>query len=568
MSNRSFARLVIARILSELKIRTARGWSFFRLVWRLRIRNSRKLPVLPRIAYAVLVHERPQYLADSLASLFESDLGGYEIDIYLIDDGSKSPEVAEIIEKFSDKVFKVLFLDKTVSGTAGEVINRALKVMQSTKSYDLYGWSDPDALYSQYWLKNTLEIAIIARNSNQNRRLGPFTSFNSNDAGHLMTKNHWLYQSKTSIVVKEQAGMLNLFCTPEDLRVMGKFPESLSDEITVCRRMRRRGLYFFSTKISFIEHIGASSNFDAFRVDKYQNITGLNLAVDKWPKSLEKYNTVGYYRDIRKTETWGSNHPISNMPLEVAIPCAEKDFQNLKFVIEGVNKNLKHPVDRISVIGSDQVGDLVGASGLNVNFIHELEILEKPMKKLFIDGHDRTNWMYQQFLKLEYVSKSKFKKVLILDADTILTTPQIFEIEGKDLVLCTEDWYEPYHRFNHLANIQVEHKLSAVCHNALMDVNVCQKLLSYLASKGSNSWMDFVLETMKSSPDTSFSEFQIYKDFLFLNYVNNYVIEFASNLSEPWKYSDLVQSNFDSKCGSHRSVSFHSWQEKKLTINR
>ena len=553
---------IFSRVRTEFLNRMFRIVSYFRPIWRLRIRNSRRISTNEKIGYAVLTHERPGYLEDCLRSLFNSNLNGYQIDIFIIDDGSKDPEVLRIIDEYRHKAFEVLLLNKADSGTAGEVINRALKIMQAKKKYTLYGWSDPDAIYSEDWLPNTMSEAINARNSKKNGRLGPFTSFNSNDIGHVRVDRQSFKRSLPEIEVREQAGMLNLFCTQSDLQVMGQFPRSTADEITVCRRMRRRGLYFISTKTSYIEHVGSNSNFESVRLNNNQNVSGLQLVKTGWPKDLEKYFTVGTYRDIKKPITWGKDIAKSCLEIEVMIPCAEKDISKLAFVIQGIRENLQHLISRIVVVGSARTGLDILLSQLDVEFVDETEILSDIPKQVSINGMDRSRWMYQQFLKLEYVSNSVSSKVLILDADTVFTTPQKYEIDGKDVILCIDEWHEPYHQMNMVLGMGVNHKLSAVCHSALMDVSVCKNMLKHLAQESSKSWRECVLDALGKNPHLSFSDYQIYKDFMVLNHPNDFVIEYASNRSVAWNSSDLSELALIETKGLYRSVSFHSWRER------
>ena len=276
----------------------SRIWSKFRFIWTLKIFWSRGIPANPKIAYAVLTHERPEYLEACLLTLFKSDLTKYEIDIYLLDDGSSDPKVRAILEMYRTKTRAIKYFPHSTTNTAGEVINRAVKFMKLFETYDLYAWSDPDAIYSKNWLDNTLKAAIKTRNKGIRNRLGPFTSFNSNDVGHIIKRNIFVKLARSKIVVREQAGMLNMFATPSDLTIMGNFPEVLSDESKMCRRMRCRGLYFFSTYHSYIEHIGIYSNFSAQRVNNpVQMVTGLNLISGEWPEEIYKNSAFNDYRN-------------------------------------------------------------------------------------------------------------------------------------------------------------------------------------------------------------------------------------------------------------------------------
>jgi len=270
----------------------------------LRIFSSRKISRKPKIAYAVLAHERSEYLEACLLTLFRSDLSKYEIDIFLFDDGSLDPNVSKILEIYRSKSRFIKYFPHSNTNTSGEVINRAVDFMKSFGRYDLYGWSDPDAIYSHNWLDNTIKLAIDARNKGYLSRLGPFTSFNSNDAGHILKKKYIEQSVFTNIVVREVAGMLNMFATKSDLSIMGRFPEVFSDESDMCRRLRRRGLYYFSTYCSYIEHIGIRSNFSAQRANPtIQMVTGFNLITGEWPEEIKKSSAYKEYREFMKLKS-------------------------------------------------------------------------------------------------------------------------------------------------------------------------------------------------------------------------------------------------------------------------
>ena len=92
-------------------------------------------------------------------------------------------------------------------------------------------------------------------------------------------------------------------------------------------------------------------------------------------------------------------------------------------------------------------------SKFQFTFIDEDEIA--PLKNTEIDfsynGIDRSKWIYQQLIKLSTDKLAGSKHVFMIDADTLLTSPQIFQKNGKTLFLHSDEFHFPY--FIHLEKL-------------------------------------------------------------------------------------------------------------------
>jgi hypothetical protein len=129
------------------------------------------------------------------------------------------------------------------------------------------------------------------------------------------------------------------------------------------------------------------------------------------------------------------NFSFSKEPIDVVIPCCEKDLYSLDLCIKGIRKNGKN-IRRIIVVSDKKLTDEAEwFEEKNYPFTKKdlaLEIFHNDPKAgiAFLESpHSRIGWIYQQFLKLYayFVIPDISENVLILDADTIFLNPIEFQ---------------------------------------------------------------------------------------------------------------------------------------------
>jgi len=108
---------------------------------------------------------------------------------------------------------------------------------------------------------------------------------------------------------------------------------------------------------------------------------------------------------------------------DVILPVAPKDVVNLELCIQKIQENI-HP-QRIVVIASSLVKDLIPSSE-SVEFCDEDRLTEnltlEYVKRLMFEitgSEARSNWYFQQFLKMAYAYKCPHDYYLVWDSDTI-----------------------------------------------------------------------------------------------------------------------------------------------------
>jgi hypothetical protein len=62
-----------------------------------------------------------------------------------------------------------------------------------------------------------------------------------------------------------------------------------------------------------------------------------------------------------------------------------------------------------------------------------------------VNGVNRAGWLLQQFLKWSGDTLTHEEHFLVLDADTVLISPQVFEVDGKIMFLHSDEHHQPYY---------------------------------------------------------------------------------------------------------------------------
>ena len=126
-------------------------------------------------------------------------------------------------------------------------------------------------------------------------------------------------------------------------------------------------------------------------------------------------------------------YPFTSEPIDVVIPCAEKDLRTLERCIKGIYNNCDE-VRRIIVISKKRLTKNAEWCSEYVFPFSRTDIVNALSKKdaktqaQLMRPESRTGWYYQQLLKLyaPFVIRDISSNVLVLDADTIFLNPVEF----------------------------------------------------------------------------------------------------------------------------------------------
>ncbi len=181
-------------------------------------------------------------------------------------------------------------------------------------------------------------------------------------------------------------------------------------------------------------------------------------------------------------------------PIDVIIPCHEKDIRTLPLVIECIKKNIINH-RRIIVISSKKLIDTAEWFD-EKNYPFTKESLAYEIFHIETEAHDfinqsktRIGWIYQQLLKTYalFVIPDISSNVLAIDADTIFLKPVSFQDPktGAGLYSPALEPYQPY--FDHNARVLPGLKkffteYSGVSHHMLFQRNLMEALHNEIES--------------------------------------------------------------------------------------
>lgn len=180
--------------------------------------------------------------------------------------------------------------------------------------------------------------------------------------------------------------------------------------------------------------------------------------------------------------------PFANDPIDVVIPCVEKDSSTLSLCIRGIRENGAN-IRRVIVVSKQPFTDEAewfdeSEYPFSYQDIEEALGYQAPEHiKNLLAKEARTGWYYQQLLKLyaSLVIPNISSNILILDADAIFLNPVTFLDEhNAGLYNPGEEYHIPY--FEHASRlIPAFHKCfpeySGISHHMIFQRSVIETLM-------------------------------------------------------------------------------------------
>lgn len=178
---------------------------------------------------------------------------------------------------------------------------------------------------------------------------------------------------------------------------------------------------------------------------------------------------------------------LPHEPIDIVIPCAEKDTPTLELAIEGIRKNGKD-VRRIIVVSARKLTKKAEWFDENKYPFTADEISQEVLCNTLSNQRPRLGWIYQQLLKLyaPFVIPGISSNVLVLDADTIFLNPVSFlGPSGEGLYNPGNEYHPPY--FDHMHRLlpgldRVFPHYSGISHHMLFQRPVLEDLLHTIES--------------------------------------------------------------------------------------
>lgn len=209
--------------------------------------------------------------------------------------------------------------------------------------------------------------------------------------------------------------------------------------------------------------------------------------------------------------------PADNVEIDVVIAVVEKDMQALPLCIEGLRKNLAHPVKNIYLVApaNEKIQAFAKQNGLV--FTDETTVLgytPQSINYVLESGFNRSGWIFQQLVKLSG-NTGTCRYFLVIDADHILLKKHIFLSGGKTVFYQSFDNNIPYYNnIKRLMGFYPVHWFSYVSHKMLFDKEELQRLHSAIEKRNNCAWDKAIIQNLKTTEHSDFSEFELYGSFL------------------------------------------------------
>jgi Family of unknown function (DUF6492) len=207
------------------------------------------------------------------------------------------------------------------------------------------------------------------------------------------------------------------------------------------------------------------------------------------------------------------HYPLTLEPIDVVIPCHEKDVPLLDMCIAGIRENGKN-IGRVYVISKSP-------------FTKEAEWVDETLfpfsyssvnRQVYREEQgDRTGWVFQQLLKFyaPFVIPEISSNVLIIDADTVFLNPVSFITEKGNPMFNPRLQYTPSY-FTHmkklLPSVKPNKIISAVTHHMLFQRAVLEDLFSEVEKLHQKPFWEAFCDCT-SFPVSVPSEYEIYYHF-------------------------------------------------------
>ena len=245
---------------------------------------------------------------------------------------------------------------------------------------------------------------------------------------------------------------------------------------------------------------------------------------------------------------------------DIVIVSHEKDFNNIKHIVEYCDKNLTF--DSIHLIVSDRApyNDIGLLQTLTESPIHlhlETEVLKIDKSRL----RHRPNWIYQMLLKI-FQDVTINDDFLVIESDCIILKNLSFFNDYKNIFYLGRDHYhQEYYNFNQkLLGIGREYDHSFISEFMMYDKKIIKELLSKTKCNTVDDFLELIY--LHVNTDSYPSDYDLYGNFYYSNYPNKFetkVLNFdmsgkSGNYWSDREIKELIQTHQDKD-----AISFHCW---------
>lgn len=225
----------------------------------------------------------------------------------------------------------------------------------------------------------------------------------------------------------------------------------------------------------------------------------------------------------------------SNEAIDVVIPTHPKDINILRYCIDSVKKNIKHPIGDIFIISSKNPTIEKIAKENKCVFIDECNVIRNLSPndiKYIINGKDRSGWLFQQLIKLSVNNISRKKYCLVIDSDTIFNRPIKYLHQGKIILNVSDERHEPYYvAYRNIFKEDIISEDSFVAHAMLFDCHILSEMQHHIETLNKKDWITTILNNVEYTDISGFSEYETYGNYILRHHPSKVKLEYWFNKS-------------------------------------
>jgi hypothetical protein len=248
--------------------------------------------------------------------------------------------------------------------------------------------------------------------------------------------------------------------------------------------------------------------------------------------------------------------------IDVVMPILERDIEVAKHSLKQLEHFSINPIGGIYIIAASTKPMIQFCAENKYIFVDENEVCTVRREDLQynVEGVDRTGWLFQQLLKLNWDMVSSNNYCLIFDADTIITGPQLFVKKRKMIFNCSDEYHLPYFEaYKNLLKQDSKLPMSFVSHYMVFERITTKRLKRKIESLHHCNWEKAIIKCLIKSNASGFSEYETYGHFMYNNHRRMILLNYWFNISLKRADLDNVHNLVSRYKNDFKTISFQSY---------
>ena len=246
--------------------------------------------------------------------------------------------------------------------------------------------------------------------------------------------------------------------------------------------------------------------------------------------------------------------------LDILIPTTDKDLNKLELVLKSLS-NINNPIQHIYIVAPKSKFIQQFCEKFHCIYLDENTVL--PIKLSDIHYHpqgiNRSGWIFQQLIKLNVDHLCDNQNVLVLDSDTLFNRTQSFIAKGRAVFDCSDEYHAPYFKaYSSYLGLNKRFGLSFVAHHMVFQRARLKEMKLAIEKHTHKKWYQAILEGLDKNEVSSFSEYEMYGNWMYYHHRNKMFLREWYNFSTTFEQMQHLPL---SKLKGYKTISMHSYND-------